>query len=143
MPKITIIAVGKIKERYVLGGIGEYMKRMRDRVDFIEVKDSNKAKEGDDILKKLERFEGLKVALDEHGDEMTSLQFADFAGDAGRNTCFVIGGPDGLSEPVLKNVDKKIALSRMTFNHEMARLFLVEQLYRAFSILDGKRYHRG
>ena len=145
MSRIKILAVGKIKENYILEGIEEYLKRMANkRIETIEIKDSNKQKEGEEILNKLERLEGyLKIALDEHGKELTSLEFSEFIRkNIHRDVCFIIGGPDGLDKPVLNKMDYSIALSRMTFTHEMVRLFLVEQLYRAFSIIEGKSYHR-
>ncbi len=145
MSRIKILAVGKIKENYILEGIEEYLKRMANkRIETIEIKDSNKQKEGEEILNKLERLEGyLKIALDEHGKELTSLEFSEFIRkNINRDVCFIIGGPDGLDKKILESVDHIIALSRMTFTHEMIRLFLVEQLYRAFSIIEGKEYHR-
>jgi len=145
MPKIKILAVGKIKENYVKKGIEEYMKRMGNRrLEIIELKDSTKQKEGGDILNRLKKLEGyITIALDEHGKGLTSFEFAGFIKKiTQRDICFIIGGPDGLDESVLNKADYKIALSQMTFTHEMARLFLIEQLYRAFSIIEGKKYHR-
>jgi len=144
MSEIRIIVVGSIKEDYVQSGIREYMKRMSDkRINFIEVPDSNIKEEGKKILEKLEKFQGITIALDEKGQELTSREFSRFIKENfNRDLCFIIGGPDGLSKLVLKKVDHILALSRMTFNHEMARLFFVEQLYRAYSILGGKNYHR-
>ena len=145
MPRIAILTVGKIKENYVQDGIDEYMKRMKNRrIVMIEVKDFGKEKEGEEISRKLGRLDGyLTVSLDEHGKELTSKEFSGFIdSNISRDICFIIGGPDGLAKSVLEKTDHKISLSRMTFNHEMARLFLIEQLYRAFSIIDGKEYHR-
>lgn len=145
MPRIKIIAVGKIKEKYVREGIEEYFKRMVNRrIEIVEVKDSDKNKEGQEILKKVQKLDGyLVVALDEHGEELTSVEFSEFIKDNfNRDLCFIIGGPDGLDNLVFDRAGKKIALSRMTFNHEMVRLFLIEQIYRAFSIIEGKKYHR-
>ena len=143
--QIKLLAVGKVKEGYIIEGIHEYLKRMRNkRIEIAEVRDSTKEEEGMDILKRLERLDGfLAVALDEHGKELTSLEFSGFIkNNFNKNLCFIIGGSDGLDSSVLERVDHAIALSRMTLTHEMARLLLVEQLYRAFSIIDGKKYHR-
>jgi len=145
MPKIKILAVGKIKENYILEGIQEYMKRMRTRrLEIIELDDSTKEKEGEKILKRLEKLEGyMTIVLDEHGEGFTSIGFSEFMKkNLQLDICFIIGGPDGLDKSVLDKVDHAIALSQMTFTHEMVRLFLVEQLYRVFSIIEGKSYHR-
>lgn len=145
MSKIKILAVGKIKEKWVLEGIEEYLKRMKERkIELVEVKDSDKQKEGLEIINKLEKLEGfVKIVLDEHGKEFTSLEFSEFIKkNIQKNLCFIIGGPDGLDKSVLQKCDHVIALSRITFTHEMARLFLIEQLYRAFTIIEKKNYHR-
>jgi len=145
MPKIKILAVGKVKENYILEGIEEYLKRMKNRkIEIIEMKDSTREKEGEEILKRLEKLEGyITIALDEHGENFTSVGFSEFMKkNLQLDICFIIGGPDGLDKKVLKKVDHILALSQMTFTHEMVRLFLVEQLYRAFSIIEEKKYHR-
>ena len=145
LPQIKILAVGKVKESCILEGIHEYLKRMKGRIEIVEVKDSTKEKEGIEIAGRLEKLDGfLTVALNEHGKEMASLEFSEFIkNNFNKNLCFIVGGPDGLDKSILEGVDHTLALSRMTFTHEMARLLLVEQLYRAFSIIDGKKYHRG
>ncbi len=132
---IRIIAVGKVKEKGILDLINEYLKRMQGKVEIIEVRDLGKEKEGEKIMS---LCEGKKIiAMDETGKEYTSEEFSDkIDGDM----VFVIGGPEGLSDNVKKN--EKIALSRMTFTHEMARLFLVEQIYRTFQIKKGTKYHK-
>jgi len=145
MPRIKILAVGKIKENYIFEGIEEYLKRMvKRRIEIIEVKDSTRKKEREEMLNKLEKLEGyLIIGLDEHGKEFTSAGFSEFMKkNLQLDICFIIGGPDGLDKKVLEKVDHTFALSQMTFTHEMVRLFLVEQLYRAFSIIEGKKYHR-
>jgi len=145
MPQIKILAVGKVKENYILEGMHEYLKRMKGRIEIVEIKDSTKEKESIEITRKLEKLDRfLTAALDEHGKEFTSLEFSEFIkANSNRSICFIIGGPDGLDRSILEGVDHTLALSRMTFTHEMARLLLVEQLYRAFSIIEGKKYHRG
>lgn len=145
MPQIKILTIGKIKENYIQEGIGEYLKRMKKRrIEIIELKDSSKQEEGEEILNKIKKLEGyLLIALDEHGVELTSVEFSEFIGkNITCDLCFVIGGPDGLDKKVPDSVDHTVALSRMTFTHEMVRLFLIEQLYRAFAIIEGKKYHR-
>ena len=145
MSKIKILAVGKIKENYILEGIQEYLKRMKNRrIEMIEMKDSTREKECVEILKRLGKLEGyLTIGLDEHGEELTSVGFSEFMkNNLQQDICFIIGGPDGLDKKVLEKVDHILALSQMTFTHEMVRLFLIEQLYRAFTIIEGKNYHR-
>ena len=145
MSRIKILAVGKIKENYILEGIYEYVKRMKNkRLEIIELKDSTKEEECNYILEKFKKLKGyITISLDEHGKELTSIEFAEFIKRIKlKDIVFIIGGPDGLNKPILDKVDYKISLSRMTLTHEMARLFLIEQIYRAFTIIEGKRYHR-
>jgi len=145
MTRIRILAVGGIKEDYVAEGINEYMKRMKNkRIEVIELDDSSKKEEGDEILEKIKKLTRFKtIALDEHGKELTSVEFAKFFKDnINQDLCFIIGGPDGLDKRVLDKADHTFTLSRMTLTHEMARLLLIEQIYRAFSIIKGKTYHR-
>jgi 23S rRNA (pseudouridine1915-N3)-methyltransferase len=130
---IKIIAVGKVKEGFFREAIYEYFKRLK-RVEIVEVKDDS------GILKALEKFDGFKVALSEEGKQFSSVGFTDFVKKD--KVCFIIGGEDGLSKDVKDKCKFILSLSSMTFNHEMCRLFLVEQIYRAQSILDGKKYHR-
>jgi len=142
MTRIKLMAVGKIKEKWVKDGIDEFSKRLKNKIETIEIKDSTKEKESQEIIKKLEKISGfIMVALDEHGELMNSLQFADFL-KKNNDICFIIGGPGGLHDTVLQKMNKKISLSRLTFTHELALLIFFEQLYRGFSILEGKKYHR-
>jgi len=140
--KLKIIAVGRIKENFIKIGLEEYLKRLPN-LEILEIKDLGKIEEGKKIIEKIERLEGFKiVALDENGVQMTSVEFSNFIKNSGKNICFIIGGPDGLDSSVISAADESISLSRMTFTHEMARLFLVEQIYRALTLIEGKKYHR-
>ncbi len=164
--KIRIIQIGKTKDDYVLEGMEEFVRRLKPFVnmEFITLQEVAVAKtfikekaieaEGKEILKTIENFkknssQEAVVLLDENGKEMTSMEFAGFLGkfaDMGQTMNFVIGGPYGLSEAVKKLLEvrvnsSKIALSKMTFTHQMIRLFLLEQIYRGVSILKGKEYH--
>lgn len=135
---MRIIAVGKIKEPWIRQGIDEYLKRMRD-IEIIEIKDSCKEKEAIKILELIDRKKEEDIfLLTEEGIPSTSMEFSktDFS-----KACFVIGGPEGLDDK-LKKKYKTISLSKMTFTHEMARLFFIEQLYRAQTIKQNKSYHR-
>lgn len=130
---IKLICVGKVKENFFREAIYEYFKRLK-RVEILEVKDDYS------IIKMLEKFDGYKVALSEEGKQFSSVGFTEFVKKD--KVCFVIGGEDGLSKEVKDKCSFILSLSSMTFNHEMCRLFLVEQIYRAQSIIDGKKYHR-
>ncbi len=157
---ITIIAVGKVKEKYAKEGIQQFMKRLQPyaKVKIIELTDEPapehlsakeeeevKRKEGKKIIAKLADNMHV-VALDLNGRERTSEQFATWMDDHrtyGRSKiAFVIGGSLGLSDDVLKRADEKIAFSKMTFPHQLMRLFLVEQIYRAFRIVHNEPYHK-
>ncbi|MCM2325898.1 MAG: 23S rRNA (pseudouridine(1915)-N(3))-methyltransferase RlmH [Candidatus Woesearchaeota archaeon] len=139
---MKIICVGKIKDKNIISLIDEYSKRI-DRTTFIEIKDSDPMKEGEKIIETLEKIKDKHVfVLSEEGREFSSIEFAQKLKKIEKEIVFVIGGPFGLSDEVKKKADVLFSLSRMTFTHEMARLFLIEQVYRAISINDGKKYHK-
>jgi len=158
--KITIIAVGKIKESFIKKGIDEYVKRLRRfcNIDIIEVGDEQapeslspaqedkvKETEGERILKKVKP--GSKViALDVRGISLDSVEFADkinsYAISGNSHITFIIGGSLGLHKRVLDAANEKLSLSRMTFPHQLTRLILLEQIYRAFKIINGETYHK-
>lgn len=148
--KIRIIQVGKTRDF----DLQEFVKRISpfaqlEIVDLKEVAPSKtfsrercKEQEGEQILRAL--GEDFIVALDEGGKQMDSREFSNLIGkskDAGRTLVFVIGGPFGLSAAVKQRADLLLSFSKMTFTHQMIRLFLLEQIYRAFCILHGKEYH--
>jgi 23S rRNA (pseudouridine1915-N3)-methyltransferase len=143
---IRIIAVGKIKDKRLEGLVEDYRKRIRAMapVEITEIRDSNPEKEGRDMASRLGSARGsqLVVALDEHGEAMTSRDLASLLGDHG-GISFLIGGADGLGADARSRADRSIRLSSFTLTHEMARVLLVEQIYRGLSILRGKPYHRG
>ncbi|MDO4881224.1 MAG: 23S rRNA (pseudouridine(1915)-N(3))-methyltransferase RlmH [Capnocytophaga sp.] len=153
---IRLIAIGKTDDKNLIALIEEYQKRIRFYTNFsLEIipdikntknisQDQQKQKEGELILKKIEPSEGL-ILLDERGKDFTSVQFSDFL-QKKMNTgikqySFVIGGAYGFSEEVYKRANDLIALSKLTFSHQMVRLFFAEQLYRAFTILNNEPYH--
>lgn len=154
--KITVLCVGKTKERFLQDGIAKYLKYLRHYADVEvrEIKEEKirdlreasvvRKKEAERILKALQPG-GFVSALDERGQLFTSHEFADFLNglqESGvRQAVFVLGGAMGLDEAVTERADKVVAMSRWTFTHEMARLALLEQLYRAFTIITGKTYH--
>lgn len=153
--RITLIVVSKTDVSYVKAGLDDYLSRLKHYVDFeivtVQPKTASSAspemvkkREGELIIRQLQKADRI-VLLDEHGKEFRSVEFADYiqrqANAAVRNLCFVIGGAFGFSEEVYKVAHEKISLSKMTFNHQMVRLFFTEQLYRAFTILNHEKYH--
>jgi len=141
---IKILAVGKIKDRPYLQKIEEYADRIRHdaKLAIVEIRDADPESEAEKILDHCRREHAEVYALDERGELLTSHEFARTISAVQRRMIFVIGGPDGLSDRVKKSARACIALSPMTFTHEMARLLLVEQIYRAISIIKGRRYHK-
>lgn len=154
--EIELITVGKSSIPFVVEGTAEYIKRLKHYITFRitslpDVKrvsslteSRQREMEGESILARLQTSDFVAL-LDERGREFTSVEFSQFiekrmvAGS--RRLVFVVGGPYGFSQQVYDRADTKISLSRMTFNHEMVRLFFVEQVYRAMTILRGEPYH--
>lgn len=153
---IKLIVISKTDVPYLQTGIDEYISRLKHYCDFELVvipalKNLGKAspeeikeKESELILKQLAKVDQT-VLLDEHGKEYTSVGFSEYLQkqmNAGTRTlAFVIGGAFGFSPAVYAAATHKISLSQMTFNHQMVRLFFLEQLYRAFTILRHEKYH--
>lgn len=157
---IKIISVGKLKEKYLIQGIQEYVKRLGayTKMDLIEVPDEKapenlseaemrlvKEKEGERILAKIKEQEYV-FALAINGKNPSSEDFAktiDQLGIQGKSQLvFVIGGSLGLSDTVLKRSNTQISFGKMTYPHQLMRLILVEQIYRAFRINKGEPYHK-
>jgi len=153
--KITLLVVGKTTDKHLDVLIQDYIQRINHYVPF-EVKvipelknvktiaqTQQKIMEGELILKAISPTTDM-VLLDEHGTERRSIEFADYMNKkmaAGRDVCFVIGGPFGFSDAVYQRADGKVSLSQMTFSHQMIRLLFTEQLYRALTIIRGEKYH--
>lgn len=153
---IKLIVISKTDVPYLQTGIDEYISRLKHYCDFELVvipalKNLGKAspeeikeKEGELILKQLAKVDQT-VVLDEHGKEYTSVGFSEYLQKqmnvGTRTLAFVIGGAFGFSPAVYAAATHKISLSQMTFNHQMVRLFFLEQLYRAFTILRHEKYH--
>ena len=154
--KIKLLAIGKTDDKNLQILINTYESRLKHYIkfefeiipDIKNVKNLSlklqKEKEGELILKKLQPTDSL-VLLDEKGKEFRSIEFSSFLqkkmNTGVKQVVFVIGGPYGFSEKVYKKAVGKISLSKMTFSHQMIRLFFVEQLYRAFTILKNEPYH--
>ena len=140
---IKIIVVGKLKDRAIQSRCDEYCKWLRPyaKLEVVELPDATPEREGQAILKALDKERGHIFMLSEEGREFTSEEFA---AELGRHDCkmiFVIGGPLGLTAEAKARGDLLWSLSRLTFTHEMARFLLCEQLYRAVTILHGGKYH--
>jgi ribosomal RNA large subunit methyltransferase H len=139
-----VLVVGRLKDRAIQARCDEFAKWLGPyaKLEVQELPDSNVAKEGQAILKALERDRGAAlVALSEEGKEFTSVKFAEVLGKFDRKVVFVIGGPYGLAPEIRAKADLLWSLSRLTFTHELARLLLFEQLFRAVNILHGGSYH--
>lgn len=158
--RIKIYAIGKIKENYLKIGIDEYLKKIRpySQIEIVELNDEPipnnpnnseielaKNKEGDKVLSLLKNNEYL-IGLDLNKKEFDSVEFANYINtklvDSGASISFVIGGSYGLSDELKKRCNDSISLSKMTFLHQMTRLILLEQIYRAFKILRNETYHK-
>jgi len=154
--KISIICMGRTRERFIQDGIEKYLRYLKPYAPTeLNVLREEKVEDLRDAprIRKLEAAKIKKaispnayvVALDERGREFTSHEFAAFMDKAlekgTREMSFVLGGAMGLDESVTGKADIVLALSRWTLTHEMARLVLLEQLYRAFTIIKGKTYH--
>ncbi len=145
MMKITLIAVGKLKEAYLRDACAEYEKRLSRfcKLEIAELPErSGPAAEAEEILR---RIRGYCYVLAIEGNERTSPAFAaELRGhlDAGRELTFVIGSSCGLDARVKARADALLSFSKMTFPHQLFRVMLLEQLYRAFMISSGSEYHK-
>lgn len=154
--KLLLVAVGRTTMDIVRRGVDEYLGRLSHYIP-VEVKiiadvkrtasltpQRQKEMEGEAILGVVQPSDRV-VLLDENGREFTSREFAAYCerlqASGAKRVVFIVGGPYGFSQAVYNRADSKLSLSRMTFNHEMVRLFFVEQLYRAQTILRGEPYH--
>ncbi len=154
--KIKLLAIGKTDDKNLQILIENYIKRLKHYIgfefeiipDIKNVKNlsekQQKEKEGELLLKKLKPTDIL-ILLDEKGKDFTSVGFSEFLqkkmNSGIKQLVFVIGGPYGFSDAVYQKAQGKISFSKMTFSHQMFRLFVVEQLYRAFTILKNEPYH--
>ncbi len=136
-----IIAIGKIKRKWIQEGIEMYLKRLAG-LEVIEIKDNNQKKE-EHTIKEIIRKNELLVTLNENGQSFTSKQLATkLLNSHNQNIIFVIGGSSGLSPSLNNSASWQLSLSPLTFPHEIARLLLIEQLYRAKTITQGGPYHK-
>ena len=139
--RCRVLAVGKVRRGWIQEGIDLYRKRLPG-LEIIELRDSTPQKEADAIQAALRSDERL-IALMEEGDTLASIPFARRLERYGNERlAFVIGGADGLTAELKARASRRLSLSPMTFPHELARLMLIEQLFRAQAILQGSPYHR-
>ena len=136
-----IIAIGKIKKKWIQEGIEMYLKRLPG-LEVIEIKDNNQSKE-EHTIKEIIRKNEILVTLNENGQSFTSKQLTTkLLNSHNQNIIFVIGGASGLSPSFNNSASWQLSLSPLTFPHEIARLLLIEQLYRAKTITQGGPYHK-
>ncbi len=139
--RIRILAVGKLRKSWVLEGASTFLKRLPG-LQVLELRDAGMAKEAEAILAALKPDERL-VILTEEGQTLDSVALAQRLGQLGNERiAFVIGGADGLTPTLKAKARWQLSLSPMTFPHELARLMLIEQLFRAQAIRQGSPYHR-
>lgn len=153
---IRLLAIGKTDNKALQQLIAEYENRLKHYIKFeLEIipdlknaknlsETQQKEKEGDLILKKVKSTDVL-ILLDENGKQHSSIEFSSFLqkkmNSGIKKLIFVIGGPYGFSDTIYQKAQGKISLSKMTFSHQMVRLFVIEQVYRAFTILKNEPYH--
>ena len=154
--KITLLVVGKTEDKYLIEGIEKYLSRLKHYISFNllvipEIKNTKnlseaqqKSKEAELIHKQISNLDTV-ILMDEKGKKYTSVAFSNYLNKqmigSVQHLIFIIGGPYGFDESIYKRANGSMSLSDMTFSHQMVRLFFVEQLYRAFSILKGEPYH--
>lgn len=158
--KITLVTVGKIKEKYLRDAVSEYVKRLSKycKLEVIETADEKtpdhagaameeavRAKEGERILKYI-REDAFVITLEIPGKQLTSEELAEKIETLGvqgkSHIIFVIGGSIGLGKKVLDRADFALSFSKMTFPHQLMRVILLEQIYRSFRIINGEPYHK-
>lgn len=153
---IKLIAIGKTDDKKLLDLIDNYKKRLGFYIKFVmdsipDIKNSKKLsdveqkqKEGELILSRLNKTDVL-ILLDENGQEFDSIEFSNYLqkhlNSGIKQLVFAIGGPYGFSEDIQRKANGKLSLSKMTFSHQMVRLFFLEQVYRGFTILKNEPYH--
>jgi len=154
--KITLLSIGKTDDKFIQEGIDKYLKRLKFYISFNFVvipdlknsknlsEEQQKEKEAT-LLQKHIHPQDLVVLLDEQGKEFRSVEFSKYFEkmliNSVQHVVFIIGGPYGFDSTIYERANQKLSLSKMTFSHQMIRLFFVEQVYRAFTIMKGEPYH--
>ena len=143
---IKIICVGKLKEKYLVDGVNDYLTRLRKyhKIELIELTDSNIDNEGNEILKHLTNKDYI-ISLAIKGIELSSTDLADKIDKifiSNSNITFIIGGSNGIREDILNKSNMLLSFSKLTYPHGLFRLILLEQIYRSFKILNNESYHK-
>ncbi len=154
---IKLTVIGKTEEKHLIEAVETYTKRLKHYINFEilylpdikGVKNLSpseiKTKEGEMLLKHMEKFD-RNILFDERGKQFTSIEFSQYLqkqmNQGIKNLNFIVGGAYGFSEAVYQKADDKISISKMTFSHQMIRLLITEQIYRAFTILNNEPYHK-
>lgn len=161
MQNITIIAMGKVQKGFMLDGCNEYIKRLKTlcnlkiiQLDDVQLMEKNLndtliqktlEKESDEIIKNIPK-QSYIISMCIEGKQLSSEElaktFADKAVEGFSNITFIIGSSHGLSDRIKKMSHYKMSMSKMTFPHQLARVMLLEQIYRGFSIINGSKYHK-
>ena len=144
--KILILSPGKFKHQFIAKGVEFYISRINFyaniQVEFFKVKKEDKNLENKELNKRIKKYEGwFKILLDEKGKQYNSIEFSKLF-LTHKKILFVIGGAYGVDTKIKNSVDTIISLSLLTFPHELARLILIEQIYRSFQILHSTPYHK-
>ena len=144
---IKIICLGKIKEKYLNDAVTEYQKRLSKytKLEIIELKDEEDLKKDEEKIKKVINEKDNIVMLDKDGKEYTSEGFKDFIEKEltlNSNITFLIGSSYGFSKDLKDEINKKVSFSHLTFPHQLFRVLLLEQIYRAFKIINNETYHK-
>ena len=143
---IKIICIGKLKEKYLIDGVEDYLKRLRKyhKIDLIELPDSNITSEGNEILKHISQKDYI-ISLAIKGIELSSIELSEKLDKifiSNSNITFVIGGSNGIREDILKQSNMLLSFSKLTYPHGLFRIILLEQIYRSFKILNNETYHK-
>ena len=149
---ITLITIGKIKEKYITEGIEDYLKRLSKytKIELIELEDESFDKtktlkvEAEKILKRLNKKSYI-ITLEIEGKELSSIELSNLIDNSINNytdITFIIGGSYGLDDSIKELSNYKLSFSKMTFPHQLFRLLFLEQLYRSFKILNNEQYHK-
>ena len=146
--KIRILTIGKLKEKYLVNGINEYVKRLNAycKVEMVEVGDEPIPDNASENVENKIKDDEYVIVLDLHGKEIDSVAFSKHIEECmirGKSTItFVIGGSLGLGKSLLQRANYRLCFSKMTFPHQLMKLILVEQVYRAFKIMNNQTYHK-
>ena len=143
---IKIICVGKLKEKYLIDGVNDYLTRLRKyhKIELIELPDSNIDNEGNEIIKHLSSKDYI-ISLAIKGINLSSTELSEKIDKifiTNPNITFVIGGSNGIREDILSKSNMLLSFSKLTFPHGLFRLILLEQIYRSFKILNNESYHK-